>query len=301
MLSFGEDGIAVADEQSSNRIRKYNASQKLHVLNKNVLYGGSGPTSLIKEVYESSKYEINKIKEDKGNISVADIYKTVSGGVINCKNDLKNRLLNYNMGIGLDDYNTGILTRIGKPLDDFIKNKASKYCQQVDEDMSMAILLGGIDSGKFVIYELDSIWSGFKIAGASASIGSGSDESDRVLSSYVESLPRDKRESIDKSEGLIKILEATNASSRLNIGVGGTPSIVYMNRKGIRQPDENQCKLASEIVEGLTTNLLDKDFSYEALSRLVYDDEDFEKIEDEMMSKTKNLKKFNRILRGYKE
>jgi hypothetical protein len=39
MISFGNEGIAVADEQASNTVRRYNVAQKLHVLEDAFVYG----------------------------------------------------------------------------------------------------------------------------------------------------------------------------------------------------------------------------------------------------------------------
>ena len=114
-------------------------------------------------------------------------------------------------------------------------------------------------------------------------IGSGADESDKVLSGYVAGLPREKRESIDKQEGLVKVIDATNASSNLNMGVGGSPSIIHVSNDGIKEPNENQCILASELVKGLNWGLLDKEFVYSAVAKLVYDSADFNQVYDEMM------------------
>lgn len=301
MLSFGESGIAMADEQSSTALRKYNVAQKLQTLYGNVLYGGSGPADPIKEIYEISEERINLLKQEKGNISIREIFEIVNEITISYHNNLKNRILNARIGISLEDFLTGTLTRIGKPLDETIKNYAARFCQQMDEEGSIEILLGGINLGKFVIYRADSYGYGFKISRPYDSIGSGKDESEKVLSSYVSHLPRGKRESIDRNEGLIKIIEATNASSRLNIGVGGAPSIVYISEGSMKRPNENQCILASEIVEGLTRDLLEKDFVHESLSKLVFNNGDFEEIEEEVKQKSKDWKKLDRILRGYKE
>jgi len=64
MLSFGEEGASIADEQASSLIRKYNVAQKLQLLNKNMVFGGSGPMDLIKEIYELSEQEIANLEKD---------------------------------------------------------------------------------------------------------------------------------------------------------------------------------------------------------------------------------------------
>ena len=133
------------------------------------------------------------------------------------------------------------------------------------------------------------------------SIGSGEDESDRILTNFYAKMPRKKRNQISPEEGIIKLIEATNASARLNPGVGGIPSIIYLDKEGVKEPSEEQCILSTEIVEGLIRGLLDSDFAYDAVSKLVLQDGDFETIEEQMKTKAKDWKRLDRILRGYKE
>ena len=164
----------------------------------------------------------------------------------------------------------------------------------------ISILLGGMESGKFSMYNINSEGTGIRVSQQYDSIGSGSDESMKALSGYVEQLPRDQRDSINREEGLVKVIDATNASSRINVGVGGVPSIAYINDKGVRSPNEQTCILASELVKGLDVGLLDKTFVYRSVADLVYDNGDPNKIGEEMKSKAVNWDKLDRHLRGYK-
>lgn len=298
MLSLGDSGIAVADEQSSTYTRKYNLSQKLNFLDKAV-YGGSGAGDLIKAVYELSRKRIEEEKSQRSNVSLQQIFDIVKFIAIDYKNQTKNNFLRANVGIGLDDFLTG--TFMGKQLDVGAKGYASNLLQSLDEKTSLDIFLGGMEDKQFMMYFVNTSGIGIRISRPYASIGSGSEESERVLSNYVSHLSREKRKNIDKIEGLIKIIEATNSSSRLNVGVGGIFSIVHIQDDKTTIPNENQCILASEIVEGLTQGLLEKDFSYQAIARLVFEDSTFESIEEEVKHNAKDWKKLDRILRGYKE
>ena len=305
MLSLGESGIAVADEQSSSFIRKYNVAQKLQLFDDKVVYGGSGPADIIREIYEQSKREIQELKKERGSLQLKDIYEIVSKVAINHKNQFKNRILYSNLGITLDDYITGTLSRNGQKLDEHVKAYAGNAIQKIDEEWHVAALLGGFelngDSQKFSIYGVDARGFSFKISRPYGTIGSGADESDKVLSSYIANLKRDKREKIAPHEGLAKIIEATNASARLNVGVGGTFSIVYINPHEVIIPSEDNCILATEVVQGLTHALLDKDLAYNMLERLIFKQEDFEVVEEELKTGTKDWKLLDRFLRGYKE
>ncbi len=167
--------------------------------------------------------------------------------------------------------------------------------------MRISILLGSIFDDKFEICYVDNTGrDSKKMPRPYSSIGSGADESDKVLSRYVSELPRSKRNNIKEVEGLIKLIEATNASANLNIGVGGNSSIVYIDEKGVRIPEENECILASEIVEGYTRGLLNKAFAYESIEKLVLDGTEFEFVEKKMRKSAKDWDKLDSVLRGYK-
>jgi len=299
-LSLGDEGIVVADEQSSNQLRKYNVAQKLHLLNDSFIYGGSGVSDQIQEVYTMIAGELTKAKEQKDDIPLEEVYRIAKGVLTNHHNSLKNEVLAMNLGISLDDLLTGVHLRTGRPLHESAMAAGRKILQSIDEQCAMSILLSGLQDGKFNIYQINTNNGGSCLSRPYGSIGSGADESDKVLSGYVESLPREKREAIDKKEGVVKIIQATNASSSLNVGVGGSPSIAYVTKeKEIIIPTEQQSILASEIVKGLTNGLLDKDFAEDAVFRLVFNTQ-VEQVEDEMKKAAKDWPKLNRILRGYK-
>ena len=100
--------------------------------------------------------------------------------------------------------------------------------------------------------------------------------------------------------GITKIIEATNASRKCSVGVGGSLYIVYIGEE-IIVPEENNCILASELVEGLTFGFLERDFVYASLLDLIYKGKNYRDIEEEMKSNAKNWEEFNRFLRGYRD
>lgn len=299
MMSFGNSGAAVADEQSSGGIRKYNVAQKLKMFNGSVVYGGSGAADFIKEVYDEVNKRLSKSqREHKTPEAVYEITKQVLSDL---KNSKKDKYLQDNFGITLEELQTGM--KEGKNLDDPFKKSAFDSLignQSFNEYLAAGILLGAVCDERFEIFYADSQGHASKISRPYMSIGSGADESDKVLSRYVAGLSREQREKIQVEEGLVKLIEATNGSANLNVGVGGSPSIVYINKDKVIEPNESQCILASEIVEGYTRDLLDQDFVYGAVVRLVLENADFETVEGEMKREAKDWAKLDRILRGYK-
>ena len=297
MMSFGDSGAAIADEQSSTRIRKYNVAQKLQVMGDSIIYGGSGASDFIGDLYTEVQ---EKIVNGEGPIGLRDSYGITKNHLFDKKNSAKNDALYANAGITLEEIQSGVLNSSGRPLSEGVKTAATNIMQSIDNAYDVGILLGGIEKDKFEIYRMGSDSSGGRIVRPYESIGSGSDEADKVLSKYVSHLPRDKRESIDPQEGLIKLIEATNAASNTNIGVGGTPSIVFIDKDGVKRPSENQCILASEIVEGYVRSLLNKKFVYNSVNELIRGNGDFEKIEERMKRNATSWQQLDRFLRGYK-
>jgi len=300
MISFGESGAAVADEQSSNVIRKYNVAHKLRLLNNSVIYGGSGASDFIKEVYDEVNRRLHKAQ--RKNKSPEIVYGITKKVLADLKNSKRDKYLQDNFGITFEELQTGM--KNGKNLDEPFKKSAFDHLmgnQNFNEYLAAGILLGAICNERFEIFYADSQGHANKISRPYMSIGSGADESDKVLARYVADLPRERRDKITIRDGLVKLIEATNASANMNVGVGGNPSIIYVSEKGIKVPGEEQCILASEIVEGYTRGLLDIEFTYYAIPELIVCNGDFEKIEEMMKEKAKDWKRLDRLLRGYKE
>ncbi len=137
-----------------------------------------------------------------------------------------------------------------------------------------------------------------------SSIGSGEDIADEELYSFFERVPREERENINPVKGLCALLNATERASAINIGVGGTPSIRILGKKGkkveVISPPENASRLAIEIVKGTRRNYLSEEFEEEAIKQLLFRGKDFQTIEKEMWAAAKNKDKLSLMLRGYK-
>ena len=134
------------------------------------------------------------------------------------------------------------------------------------------------------------------------SIGNGSDESDKVLYSYVNNLKREQQNDIPFLEGMAALIRATNASSDINLGVGGVPTISYLNDKEIMVLQEDKSKLATEIVRVRDRNLVRKPDYELSLSGLLNDNMSLDEAEKLAFNKENPVKydQIMRFLRGYK-
>ena len=78
MLSFGESGVAVADEQASNPLRKHNSTQKLHDMGDSVVYGWSGPVDLLVDICEISRQQIDESRKEMSSLSLRNTHNIVN-------------------------------------------------------------------------------------------------------------------------------------------------------------------------------------------------------------------------------
>ena len=298
MLSLGSEGLAVADEQSSNYYRKFNIGEKLRSLGETAIYGGTGSSDMIRAVYDMSKERIDMRNAEGKPINLSEIYQILNNSLTETLYNRREDILRKNLSFGIKNLQTGKLDT-GEEITPRAMDYASSLVGRRDE-LSVGVLIGGVQDGYFQIYQSDTQGPSGKVPIPYASIGSGSETSERILSEYFASLPREKREQIGLGEGLSKIIGATIESAALNHGVGGIPSIAYISEDGFFRPTEKACILSTELVKGLRGRFLKRGFVYETLEALVKEEEKPEKIQENMWKKAKKAKKFNLFLRNYK-
>ncbi|MAH07367.1 hypothetical protein CMI38_03915 [Candidatus Pacearchaeota archaeon] len=297
MLSFGETGVAVADEQASLAVRKFNFAKKLHELDETTIFAGAGSLYYMMNVYDRVKDSMKGLGDD---YLLSHLHGSVVDSIIDYNKQLRETALQSSFGIGMDDFSTGTHLETGRPLEDQMKSMMGNRLSKIEEsNHGNAILLGGIENGKFEIYIADYSGNASKVYIPHQSIGSGAEESERILFNYSTLLSREGREKIDPKEGLVKVIEATNSSARMNQGVGGTISIAYVTSEGIKNPTENDCRLASEIVEAHSLDLLGKNPTYNFIDRIILNGNS-ENVKGEFKSEIKDWDSFNEHLRGYK-
>mgnify|MGYP000179090396 FL=1 len=287
-LRLKDGGVAVADEQGSTAERHTNSFDKLLTIGlggeRKAIYGGTGPVNeLFTTLYHDSQREFEQkgISESLNQLrSAADAVRDV---ITRYMVGEKDAILRNRMGFGLEDLSAGTL-QSGRSLSADSINTSKQILGGLEGSKGLGILLGGIENDRFEIYGITNGGNRTQFYAPNATLGSGYDKSNEVLSGFVSGMTREERRTIPDDEGIVAAIEATNGSSDINNGVGGTPSIIYMANDGtIAIPREAQCHQAQEVVRGLTQGFLEIDFVRGAVYDLVVKDKAPGTIEEEMM------------------
>ncbi len=260
------EGGMVADTQSSTSLRRYDIAEKVHILeNKNgvcLLLAGSGVSDFLYEAATRVKAlkfgpEFDPKKTTGANYncnSVREGADALTEIIIQMKRKSIDTYLQSTFGVDSTAAITGQTivdgkqVPIGQHLLSSILTAYTAQTQAAQELFSNGFLLAGRDSKSTSLYSVQTQSAPILIARPYSSIGSGSDESDKVLLKFIKNLPREKRTNIPFVEGMEALIRATNASIDLNNGVGGVPTIAYFNEKGNTVLGEDSSRLASEIV-----------------------------------------------------
>ena len=260
-----------------------------------VLGGGTGASDFL--------YEAGQILTDifgvKRNFEAKEVAYNLSEVMIKMKREGIDSHLRSNYGV---DTARAIS---GEGIDMQLKERVMKVLTGEDRRMgqfySGMFILIGKDKDKVNLYNIPIAERPMLSSRPYGSVGSGSDESDKVLYSFVESLKKDQRKNIDPSSGMMALIRATNASSEINQGVGGVPTISYFNSNAIKILGEDESRLATEIVKVMDANLIKKSLAKDSISDLLYNSENFEDIENKAFNcKGSNYNQIMRFLREYK-
>jgi hypothetical protein len=296
MISLGETGIAVADEQASIGGRTENSYQKLFPLNNTTIFGMAGTADFAKEVYHNT---MGRVQPDPNSLGMSELRQTVGGAMLEVKDSMRYFRLKGALGIHYNNFLTGRLDD-GTQLSDSILRKAGEYLDQFEELTQSGFVLGGIDNdNRFSIYKLSSQGLTMRSSSPYASIGSGSDQSQNILSRFASGLRRDERDDTEPVDGLYTIVEATNAS-RINQGVGGTMTIYKISPEGITSVDEDESRLVGEIVEADSLGYLDQSYTDQILNGLVFENMRFDDAYDAFRNLADDWDELDLILRGYR-
>jgi hypothetical protein len=107
-------------------------------------------------------------------------------------------------------------------------------------------------------------------------------------------------------DGLLAIINATNAASTNNIGVGGYFNIVLFNGKETNpekrrvEISDHRAKLSCEIASAYQFDFISRDNACGLLKDLIIDQKPFDDVNESLFSMAGNPAGMRRFLRGYK-
>jgi len=292
----GEYGMVV-DSQSSTHLRKYSIADKVKAISTqngtSALVGGTGSSDLLYETLLA----LNRAASSK-ELSVDQLAKALSQISIGIKRDKIDSYLKSTFGIEHKQALSG--EGINPQLMQNVVEALTGQNRSFQEFFNGSFLLIGKDSEDVALYGVPFGGPELLSARPYGSIGSGSDESDKVLYGYVNSLKREQQNDIPFLDGMAALIRATNASSDINQGVGGVPTIGYYNSKGITLLREAESKLVTEIVK--IREMIQKPDYELSLSGLLNDSMPLDEAERIAFNKDNPVKydQIMRCLRGFK-
>lgn len=174
--------------------------------------------------------------------------------------------------------------------------------------LNRSILAGLDQSGEFDIYSLSMIDGSMnKVQSIFQSVGSGQDISDLVFIRWsMNKTLKQRMEGFEPEDGLLAIINATNAASTNNIGVGGYFNIVLFNgreenpEKRRIEISDHRAKLACEIASAYQFDFLQREDASNLLKYLLLENRQFDEVNELFLRQARDLKAMQRFLRGYK-
>ncbi len=306
-MKFSETAAGmVADSLSTSNIRKYEFAEKIFTLNPEegtyFLVGGAGQANILYQVSRYLKSEVTKLED----YSVRRVVHTLSSIVNGIKREMVDSFLQSMYGISSTEAIQGhtFVNEKPVPIDGQLKAKILEGYTLEDRRlqelfMGAFLLLGKAKKGT-TLYHIELHGTTLLCDRPYVSIGKGSDESDRILYTFVKNLTREERKDIDFVEGMAALLRATNASTDVNPGVGGVPTISYFKDDSMVTLKEDESRLASELVRVNDGGLLEEVVFKESLEALLLEKEDYEQMERKAFRENPQSSKIMRVLRGYK-
>ena len=137
--------------------------------------------------------------------------------------------------------------------------------------------------------------------------GSGLDATDLLMSEYMgrKSLP-ERRDVIDRVEGIMALICSVNTASRHNIGVGGYFNIILVDGREkdpasmMRCINDHRAKLVTQIADAYTQNLVSRRLAFKLVEDVLYNKAGFQETRQAFFEGCKEPEILRRHLRGYR-
>lgn len=339
MIFDKHSGAMCCDEQTSiGEVRKMMSSDKIQnivpsKIRENVkleaVYGGTGTTAIGDEIRRGIKMRLrenydNALNRSKDNTvsftSTDDIFQIAYEEMMKVKHRHIDDVINGYFNFGTVDYMQGFYNDSKNEKIEInqkeLKEKVFdlinwKNADEVDSIFLNAAIIAGFDSsGEFKICKLSMKTEMLlQMAGSVfETVGSGSDSAQIIFSDYAGSKTLDERRNhIDRVEGMLQLIRATNAAAKFNMGVGGYFNIVLFDSseddhaRRLFEVSDSKAKLASEVVFAYYNKFIDYETAYELTDELIFKrQKSFEELNIRFLDASADRTKMLRFLRGYK-
>lgn len=332
-------GAMCCDEQTSiGEVRKMLSSDKIQKIvpsavrekaKLEAVYGGTGTTAIGDEIRRGIKLRIkkkfdltnSKSLENNGDfISMDEIFQIAYEEMMKVKHRHINDIISGYFNFETSDYIQGFYKNSGdekieinqKELKEKVYDLMNwRNASEVDSIFLNAAIVAGFDGkGEFKICKLSMKTEMLlQMAGSIfETVGSGSDSAQIIFSDYASSKTLDERRNhIDRVEGMIQLLRATNGAAKYNMGVGGYFNVVLFDSseddpsKRFVEVMDSKAKLASEVVFAYYHDFLKYENTYELIYELIFKrQKSFEELNNLFLAMSADKLRMQRFLRGYK-
>lgn len=306
-MKFNErEGGMVADSQISSQLQKYDIAEKVTPIKAGedtiALLGGSGNGNFLHEATSSLREYVQIHPQEK----VDDLARVLSEITLRMKREIINNYLrsvfdvNNQAALSGHILVEGNLVQINSPkLKNDIEEAHMGHNLYLREILNNEFLLVGRSGQGTKIYCVQT--GTIPILGVRpyAIIGSENGAT-AILYQFIKNMKREQRNNINPVEGMSALIRATNASSDFNQGVGGVPTISRFGPEGIIFLEEDESRLASELVRARDAGLVADDLHYNCLEQLLTKKACFEEVEKKAFREKNNYDQIMHLLRGYK-
>lgn len=305
-LKFNKNhAVIVADERVTYSTEvKHDIAIKIFQVCEGKVNGFIGGCGLLDTIVEGVE-RIRDSLETGDKLSIASLKRSGGDVMMSLKESLVDEYIQGKFGLRAVDFQRGKrvdpTSKQDVDLDEsFVESykkalKSKKLKGKIDADF-LAIFS---DKSKVAIY-------GFAVGERPRlvelpyeTIGSGYDKADDILADFVKSVPREKRGGIDHLRGMSAILYATFYAGYKVSSVGGTPLIKIVKGDKIIEPCHANSRLAMEIGRGVRAGYLTREFEYQALDDLLYQNADKREVNERMKKKARDWSALDDLLRDY--
>lgn len=313
---------------SSDKIQKIVPTRIREEIKFEAVYGGTGTTAIGDEIRKGIKERLNKDFDEMRSHkekheqfkTIEDVFQIGYEEMTKVKhrhiNDILKGYFDFDTGDYLQGYYRNASGEKIEVLQKDVKEKVYdlinwRNAPEVDSIFLNAAIIAGFDqSGEFRICKM-SMKTEMTLMNSTSvfeTVGSGSDSAQIIFSDFASNKTlEERRNHIDRVEGMIQLIRATNGAAKYNMGVGGYFNIILFDGNE-DDPDkrfveifDSRSKLASEIVFAYYNHYISYENMYELINEIIFRNSiSFEEMNRKFLEASTDRERMGRFLRGYK-